>query len=91
MPHTLSPRARATRIRATPIGHIGNMVLIVDCGPCGQRSMMLRDIPDQDQTLGDVLRRMRCRVCRGRVVAAWLAPGVGMAGATVGVLGRPVS
>lgn len=88
MPHTLSPRARATRIRATPIEHIADMILIVNCGPCGRRSMMLRDIADGGgQTLGDVLRRMRCRVCRGRVVDAWLAPGVEMAGATVAVWG----
>lgn len=68
------------------------MILIVDCDwVCGQRSLMLRDVAGvygADQTLGDALRRMRCRMCRGGVVDAWLAPGVGMAGATVGVLGR---
>lgn len=80
MAHTLSPHVRASRIRATPLRDIGNMVLIVDCGPCGRRSLMLRDVAGvygADQTLGDALRRMRCRVCRGRVVNAWLAPGDG--------------
>lgn len=94
MPHTLSRHARASRIRATPLREIGNMILIVDCsGSCGRRSLTVREIAGvygADQTLGDALRRMRCRTCRGGVVDAWLAPGVGMAGATVGVLGREV-
>ena len=69
-------------ILGSPLRELTGFYLSVDCmtAGCGsERTYAVAELASfygQDQTVGSVLRRMRCGTgCGGRAMAAWLATG----------------
>ena len=77
-----SARGQRVAILGSPLRELTGFYLSVDCmtAGCGsERTYAVAELASfygQDQTVGSVLRRMRCGTgCGGRVMAAWLATG----------------
>jgi len=70
-----SQRKAQTIILAALVGEYSEWWLTVDCGPCGARDIpLIALLPDQ--TISQVLRRLRCRSCRGVVAKAAMSNGL---------------
>ncbi len=67
--------ARSMMLRAK-VAEYATWALVVTCRPCdAPREVPLAALPP-DLTINQVLLRMRCRACRGRVEAALLDNGL---------------
>ena len=77
-----SARGQRAAILASPLSELTGFNLTVDClspGYARERTFAVTDLASfygGSQTVGEVLRRMRCSgACGGRVAAAWLVTG----------------
>jgi hypothetical protein len=89
--HNLSPGQRAARIRSKHLRDLERFILAIDCGTCGTRAVLIRDIAavyGRDQTLMQAILRMRCRQCDGLVKDAELRPGLGVRGQAIPIWGN---
>jgi len=75
MASNTSQRKAQTIILAAKVSDYRDWWLTVDCGSCGPRDVPLATLLP-DQTISQVLRRLRCRSCRGEVASAALSNGL---------------
>ena len=75
MASNTSQRKAQTIILAALVGEYSEWWLTVDCGSCGPRDVPLATLLP-DQTISQVLRRLRCRSCQGVVAKAAMSNGL---------------
>lgn len=66
--NTTQRKAQAVILRAA-VAEYREWRLIADCGACGPRSLPMRELP-ATASVFQILRRLRCQSCGGRVATA---------------------